>query len=818
MLAGRGGRRWPVLLVLGVALLVGGLALLVLQARDGTAGVGATPDAAAAGATSGVAPSTGSTRTGPRELRRAVAADEAGVPPVAVADPALRGRVVEAARPSVGVSGALVGDRLALNLLVFRDPTGAGPLPANVARTDDEGAFSLAEVDPDAESVVVVHFDYAPAAAERPTGGWDAAGPVVIPVERGPHVYGTVLTDGGEPAEGVFVRVFGEGWPRGVHAFADGDGNYRTPAVHPGPIDVIATAPAGSSGQESGFTREWRSAEIGTTDLRVDFGPGPHHVTWRGRVLDEQGDAVDGGRLHLTVLDAPGWADPARQQLRTAQLASGSFELAKLRPGVLYAVALEIEAETMRLDLDEVRFDTPGIVERDLRLADHTISGVVVDRDTGGPPAEGGAVFASRRGATSGGRHVAIDAAGGFRLRGLASGVYDLYVHAEGYASAQHEGVRVGAGTVGLEPVRIEVSRGASLTVRLADHAAHMPFEIEFESDGAVRRSPGASTDEAGAFEGTWTLLPGSWTVHLRAAGVGRAARVVTLRPGGAAEALFLPADLERFEGRVAVEGRLRRAGGEPVEGAHLFLFGVDAELPADEDRQRKAITDAEGRFRAEGFLPGRWRLSGVLAGGAEVRFDDLVVPARPPDPVLLQLVLPEGGVRGRLVDGSTGIALAEDGPAWWAFLREAETEHLVAELQGGHRGPTFELTAVPGGRYRLLVKVRGYFDHSTPAFDLGEGELRDLGELELSPSAVLSVEVRGPDGQPLQAFSVLVDGAELHAWRSYDHAPGQARWDGLAEGPASVEVRADGMVSRQQVVTMHEGAVSHVAFELERE
>ena len=203
------------------------------------------------------------------------------------------------------------------------------------------------------------------------------------------------------------------------------------------------------------------------------------------------------------------------------------------------------------------------------------------------------------------------------------------------------------------------------------------------------------------------------------------------------------------------------------------------------------------------------------LADASEVHFDDLVVPARPTDPVTLHLVLPEGRVRGGLADGETGAPLAEDGPRWWAFLRDAQTEDIVAELQGGRQGATFELSGVPAGRYHLILMARGFFDHRTPAFDVGVGETRELGPILLERSAVLAVNVTGPGGEAVDAFRVSVDGAELHGWQGYERSPGRARWDGLAAGPASVTVSAEGMVSTEKVVTLVAGTAVEADFEL---
>jgi len=739
----------------------------------------------------------------------AAAPEETALPPADGAG--VSGRVVDAATGR-GIGGVLVGDRLQLNRRAI-DPSWSD----GVTRTDAAGRFAFASLAESVERLVAVHEDYAPAAAERPAGGWHGAREVVISIERGPRVFGTARDDRGEPVAGVHVRVFGPDWPRGVATTTARDGSYRTPAVRPGPIDVVATPPAGASEAESGFTTEWRTADIGTEDLRIDLGPGPQHATWRGRVLDEGDVPLDSGRLVLIAL-GPGRADPRREERRTADLRQGAFELKKLRPGALYDVTMKLDGEAEPIDLGTVTLETPGITERDLRLAVRTLAGIVVDRDTGGPPRFRGLVSARLFEAGPELRHAKLDEDGRFRFRGLPAGLYDVHVHAPGYAPALRQGVRVGGDA--LPALRIEVERGAELVVRLRGFEPHVACGLEFEpdGDGPVRHAPVVRTDESGLFEGSWMLPPGVWTVRVTGPEKERAERVVALAPDVPSEVRFLPADLVGFEGRVAVEGSLRCADGAPVAGARLFLAALDAELPDDDDRVRPATTAADGSFRAVGFVPGRWQVSAVLADGGEVDFEDLVVPAAPPDPVPLELVLPEGRVAGRLVDGTDGAPLAADGPRWWAFLRTPDGGRVAAELNGGHTGSSFELRGVPAGRYELLLQARGYFDLVTPPFELGEGERRELGEIRLEPSAVLTVEATTADGRPLDAFLVFVQGTRLISWQSYDRTLGRASWDGLPGGPTHVKVSAQGYLPADRVVDLRVGEVVRATFVLESE
>jgi len=801
-----------------VAVALAALAAWAVRASVGSSGVERV-HAPTAGAPAELASERSQAAVEPRALPPAELAEARlpAAPPGSTAPPppadgaGVSGRVVDAATGK-GIRGVLVGDRLELNRRAM-DPSRSG----GSTRTDDAGRFAFAFLAESVERLVAVHDDYGPAAAERPPSGWRGARDVLIELERGPRVFGTARDDRGEPLAGILVRVFGPGWPREVAATAGRDGSFRTPAVRPGPIDVVATPPAGSTEAESGFTTEWRSAVIGTEDLRIDLGPGPEHATWRGRVLDERDQPLDAGRLVLVALGAEGRADSRREERRTADLLGGAFELRKLRPGVLYDVTLELDDEPDPLALGAARMDSPGVTERDLRLAGRTLTGVVVDRDTGGPPRSGGTVALGTSEWRAGLDLTKLDAEGRFRFRGLPVGPYDLHVHAEGYAPALLQGVRVG-GEAPPPALRIELERGATLVARLAGFAPDVQCELELELDGAVRHVPAVRTDGSGGYEGTWTLPPGVWTVRVARSGGGRAERVVALAPDVRSEVRFLPADLLGFEGRVAVAGSLRLVDRAPVAGARLFLAALDAELPDDDDRVRSATTAADGSFRAEGFVPGRWKASAVLPDGGEVDFDDLVVPAAPPDPVPLELVLPAGRVSGRLVDGTSGAPLAADGPRWWAFLRTADGGRIAAELNGGHTGPAFELRGVPGGRYELLVQARGCFDRLTPPFDLTEGEVLALGEIRLDRSAVLTVEATSADGAPLDGFVVFVQGDLLVSWRSYDRAPGRASWDGLPEGPALVRVSAPGFASAERVVELRVGEVALAAFVLDPE
>jgi RNA polymerase sigma-70 factor (ECF subfamily) len=126
----------------------------------------------------------------------------------------------------------------------------------------------------------------------------------------------------------------------------------------------------------------------------------------------------------------------------------------------------------------------------------------------------------------------------------------------------------------------------------------------------------------------------------------------VVVKPGGTVTAdLGTPRSVARtgFRGRIL-------AGTRPVPGQFVSVAPGEGGMP--DAKRGFAVTDVEGRFELRDIAPGSWRLA-VLLGNPHVS-DDFVLQARAATVVragemtTLDLVLPEGAVRVRVVDGAT--------------------------------------------------------------------------------------------------------------------------------------------------------------------
>jgi hypothetical protein len=129
----------------------------------------------------------------------------------------------------------------------------------------------------------------------------------------------------------------------------------------------------------------------------------------------------------------------------------------------------------------------------------------------------------------------------------------------------------------------------------------------------------------------------------------------VRVRPGQTTRAdIGAPAGTR---GRARVVGRLR-AGERPLAGQFVALL---PEGKRDETQQ-VATTDADGRFTVPDVLPGRYRL--LLGLGNLSAVDDFTLQAKglnvdEDDPEPFDVVLPEGALVVRVVDGDTGKPIA---------------------------------------------------------------------------------------------------------------------------------------------------------------
>lgn len=157
------------------------------------------------------------------------------------------------------------------------------------------------------------------------------------------------------------------------------------------------------------------------------------------------------------------------------------------------------EAEPQPIRLEPVTLD-----------AGRTVSGRVIDADTGAPLASARVAAVLEEGEDPGAGAAITDAGGAFALRHLPEHVV-VRVEREGYLAATRA---VGPGDGMLT---VKLGRGGVLSVRLLS-AEGVPLERrDIEVVGAGRVARAGHTDAAGVFEAA-LLAPGDYTVRVRTA------------------------------------------------------------------------------------------------------------------------------------------------------------------------------------------------------------------------------------------------------------------------------------------------------------
>ncbi|TAJ18755.1 MAG: hypothetical protein EPO68_07320, partial [Planctomycetota bacterium] len=524
----------------------------------------------------------------------------------------------------------------------------------------------------------------------------------------------------------------------------------------------------------------------------------PEGLTAKGRVVDAQGRAVSNAELWVA----------SRVELREfgalagASRADGSFELQGLRAGAALA------ARRDDIGTSAIELLTPELAAGEIVLAldgaAATIDGRVVDEQGRGVP-DALVVFGafgqsrpSRGGAERWhpSSSTRTDATGSFRGRGVAltdARTLVWVVHAgHGPAVAWWEA---------RGPLEIRLARGARVAGRVTggDGAplAHATIRHEPSSaSGAWRFAPTqvqalTTSDADGAYE-LADLPPGAGTLSCELDEA--SARVeATWQPGETRAHDFVlvgaAIDATRLSHASVIDARAR-----PADRLELHVAG------RGDSRVERAETDARGRF--ELALP----LGAIASIDAYDRATDwphavaswtresaeglvLELPyARPPARITARVAAELAG---------RSCALELDGPGGRASLRAT-----IASDGRVESGP------LPAGSYELELRCASLGARLSERIELGPGEVRELGWIELLQSAMLLVEVPGGE----RALVVL---STEHGQRAERVAGTQVRFDDLPAGRVSIAVIASSGTWAGPTLSLAAGADERVEIDI---
>ncbi len=205
------------------------------------------------------------------------------------------------------------------------------------------------------------------------------------------------------------------------------------------------------------------------------------------------------------------------------------------------------------------------------------------------------------------------------------------------------------------------------------------------------------------------------------------------------------------------IAGSVRDAAGAPVGGAQIF--GID--VGGSGGRPQNATSDADGRFRLDGFVAERAILVNVSAPGYATLQKNVTPPAAD-----LAIVLKSAGtVRGRVEDGDTKKPVT-DFTISRGGARGGGGIQIAIGRQGGDQtfqsdDGTFELTDVPPGKWTIRGAAAGYRSAETSGVEVGEGETKEGIVLSLKKGGGLSGRVTDSRGAAVANASVSWHPAE---------------------------------------------------------
>jgi RNA polymerase sigma factor (sigma-70 family) len=505
--------------------------------------------------------------------------------------------------------------------------------------------------------------------------------------------------------------------------------------------------------------------------------PGAEVRAYRQRIALQRDDGGDEGDARPAVTGPDGI-------FALAGLGSGYYNLSASAPG--FSVAGQ-------MSIDPASLGSRAWIEITLAPGGAILAGRVLDAGGGPIPgatvridsvAEPGKVLVTSpwiRGHT-----ISTDGEGRYQLQ-LAPSVYTVHVRASGYVPRW---VRLELRADQTRDIDLEPGGSVSGRIVAANEGRPLPsaevFAIALGGAPAQpsgnRPRPGAGwwrakpTDEEGHFQ-VGPLSPGPYRLVARQAGlIGELTRPVQVPLGGA----DAPIEIAVGPG-LTVDGTVH-ANGRPIAGALASLspLGIGTAIPGGLPQTR---TDAAGRFRLGGVLPGEYRLEVLGAvrsapsdGGDHGPFSTRLLVQRS---MTRDVELP----RATRV---TGVVLTSAGrPAAHAVVEARGYERTRADAAG-----RFSVQLEPGA----LPLVARLGDEAARSIDLAldSGQHQEV-ILTLAPAARISGTVTWEDGSPAATCPITVVPRVWSEIMGDLRSGGDGRFsiDGLPPGEVSVAAAA---------------------------
>ncbi len=494
----------------------------------------------------------------------------------------------------------------------------------------------------------------------------DAVAKLVL--ASGAPVQGRVVDDLGAGVAGAQVRYSGASdWSQQATDRRDGtvstsDGTFRFDALPAGSFRFIAGHPDRAPGTSALVTLDGKTTHDGVVITMA------HGAVVRGHVIDGAHHPVASARIRIaTAAVGPGRGGEAPRQAYSD--AQGGFEIKGLPRKALSAIALHETGASQTVAVDA----TSGEVA-DLTLmidVTGTIAGSVVDPQ--GQPVEGaqvsaGPAFGAGRGQVDPAQWPAqwqlrgfpedvSDAAGRFRLTGLAAGQYRLSAAPAGRNRGRgnlRDGVTASTGDTG---VRLIISPDGAVKGRVAFSDGSVPDLFSVSAQQNQQSFVGG--DGSFLLDG---IAPASYQLEITGPSFQTLAVPITIDPSKTTDVGTVMVAKGRAIGGTVL------ASGQPVANANVYAGptvigsgtttgaqlgaggGIAAALAA---ATKTTTTDATGAFSLSGFGDGDLTL--VAEQDDLGRSPALRLPTGAPGQTELTLVLqPFGSLTGTLRQSGT--------------------------------------------------------------------------------------------------------------------------------------------------------------------
>jgi len=698
-------------------------------------------------------------------------------------DPGYRitGRVVddETGEPLPGAVAGMVR----FNNLYHVLPSGF-PEGSNYATTDAQGRFSVGGVKPDPkwhmpDQVVVgaSHPDYAVATR---TINPAESGPIEFRLEKGFCAFGRVRDDEGRSVAGICVSL-GDGMTI-LHrrAYTDEDGRYRTGPALPGTIFLNAHDPEYLGSRIRRFTAEEKQTEIVDGDVQVDFGPLPGHLTWSGTLFGLDGEPLPEVRIKLMRAKAPDRGRGARELGKAETDDAGRFEFRKIFPETFRALVY-LSDERRTVSGGEFAFEEPGRVEQDIHLnrVGGMVSGAVFDKTTGFRLTESLSVLAGNavqaRSDIQNDRTQFAEVSrrdGTFCFSALPAGTYTFH-----YPWADTiRGIEVADGAR-IDGLELFVNPTGELRLKMEGFSDRERTSLEINvraKSGSERNIARPDRDKDALL--THRFREGDYLLRYTSVQLGEGHARFTITHGLITDLTIRRDEMLPHAVDIEVRGRVTLPGGAPAASATLTFESRFWKRGFSRKVENTATCDEEGVFALSGLRSGLWVVRCSTTEGSVLYFKNVVIPPGVESPYSLDLTVPGGCVCGTLIDGATDSLVDSGDVDWLVRVSNSGGWDYPAGLSRSGKG-LFRLEGVPEGSYSLLAWVPGYEFYRSSLFEVRDGRTVDVGNVSLTPSGYLDLEVVDRSGLPVEHSTIYCDGKKIGIYEEKHRRMTPNRW-----------------------------------------